>query len=254
MPAQLLKWVFPLQGGSEDTGSCHREEAPLWSAFLGTQTAANPSLCHRPEHHHAPAGTAKEEAAVSTGHSPIPPAPKCSCPRSCKKRGRAPTPGAPSPPCQLLSQPPPPQTRARAQPARTGIRQDESQPPQNPSRGPKERVLVRKRILGTGSNNKRRARLALAAWGSARHIFPRQFQALKHKQTPAHTWHQAGTARPCANTRPWPPPWWGGLEGLRNGRLGVEDAAQRLHSGSPREGQGVHLNSGPTRRHHRLGC
>lgn len=105
--ARLLRWVFPLQGGSEGTGSCHREGAALWSAFLGTETAANPSLCHHPEHHRAPAGTAQEEAAVSTGHSPILSAPKRSSPRSCKKQGRASTRGAPSDPRQLLSQLPP---------------------------------------------------------------------------------------------------------------------------------------------------
>lgn len=153
-PAHLLKWVLLLQGGSEDVGSCHHEEALLWSVFLGTEIAANPNLCHHPEHHHAPVGTAQEEAAVSTGHSPIPSTPKCSCPTSYKKQGHASTLGAPLPPCQLLSQLPPPQTRARVRLGCTGVQQDETRPPQNPSCGPKECVLVGKQIPGTSSNNR----------------------------------------------------------------------------------------------------
>jgi len=228
-PAQLLKWVFPLQGGSEDTGSHHHEEAPLWSPFLGTEQQSQD--CHRPERHRVPAGTEKNKPAVSTGHSPVPSAPKHSCPRSCKKQGRAPTWGAPSAPRQLPSQLPAPQTRARARLHRTGVQRDETWPLQNPSPAPRNAFLSGSEFLAQGAITEASSAGSGSLGQRPAHIFPAVPSFKAQTNTPAHTWHQAGTARPFADTGPWPS-LRGGLGRLWNGQLRGDDAARRLQGGS----------------------
>lgn len=86
-------------------------------------------------------------------------------------------------PPQLLSPLPPPSNQP-----------DKTRPSQNPSHGPKECVLVGKRILGSRSNN--------------RELWQRPAHSCEAVPSFSTNTARAGTARPCSSpAAPWGPGW-----------------------------------------------